>query len=139
MSANINLVLLAGNLTRDPELKYIPSGQGVCTFSIAVNRSWTQDNGEKKEAVGFFRIVAWGKLGEICNEYLKKGAPVMVDGRLDSRSWDAPDGSKRTTIEVVAAHVHFLGAKPQGEAKTASKPTKAVTDKELMPDDEVPF
>lgn len=137
MSANINIVIISGNLTRDPELKYLPSGQAVGTFSIAVNRSYSTDSGEKKESVSFFRVVAWAKLGEICNEFLKKGSAVMVDGRLESRSWET-DGVKKTTIEVIAAHVHFLSPKnsaPTEVKKSTSKKSSEFTDEELKPDD----
>src|SRR5262245_11236047 len=99
MAASLNKVMLMGNLTRDPELRYIPSGQGVATFTIAVNRAYNSQSGEKKEEVSFIRVVAWGKTGENCNQYLKKGSPVFVEGRLQSRSWEAQDGSKRSTLE----------------------------------------
>src|SRR3990167_7866642 len=109
MAANLNRVLLIGNLTRDPELRYIPSGQAVTTFTLAVNRTYMAGTGEKKEEVSFIRIVVWAKRAEVCHEYLRKGSPVFVEGRLQSRSWDAPDGTKRSTIEVVAQNVQFLG------------------------------
>lgn len=108
MAASFNKVLLMGNLTRDPELRYIPSGQAVATFSVAVNRVYNSPSGEKKEEVSFIRVVVWARMAENCNEYLKKGSPVFVEGRLQSRSWDAPDGTKRSTIEVVAQSVQFL-------------------------------
>ena len=108
--ASLNKVLLMGNLTRDPELRYIPSGSAVCSFTIASNRVYKTPNGEKKEEVSFVRVVVWGRMGEICSEYLKKGRPVFVEGRLQSRSWDGPDGQKRNTIEVIALNVQFLGA-----------------------------
>ncbi|MBI4358367.1 MAG: single-stranded DNA-binding protein [Candidatus Omnitrophica bacterium] len=116
MAANLNRVLLIGNLTRDPELRYIPSGQAVTTFTLAVNRTYVASTGEKKEEANFIRIVVWAKRAEVCHEYLRKGSPVFVEGRLQSRSWDAPDGTKRSTIEVVAQNVQFLG---RGSAKPA--------------------
>lgn len=145
-----------GNLTRDPELRYIPSGQGVTSFTIAVNRVYNSQSGEKKEEVSFIRVVVWGRMAENCNEYLKKGSPVFVEGRLQSRTWDAQDGTKRSTIEVIAQSVQFLsrgGARggdapsmdaadeaifdePQGKSSKGSVP---VSDKELQPDDEIPF
>lgn len=156
MAASFNKVLLMGNLTRDPELRYIPSGQGVTTFTIAVNRVYNSQSGEKKEEVSFIRVVVWGKMAENCNEYLKKGSPVFVEGRLQSRTWDAQDGTKRSTIEVVAQSVQFLSrgtgksAEMPSEAsesdaifddqpKRASKSSVPVSDKELQPDDEIPF
>ena len=106
--ASFNKVLLIGNLTRDTELRYIPSGSAVASFTLAVNRVYKLQSGEKKEEVSFVRIVVWGRMAEVCGEYLKKGSPVFVEGRLQSRSWDGPDGQKRSTIEVVANNVQFL-------------------------------
>ena len=108
MAASFNKVLLMGNLTRDPELRYIPSGQAVTSFTVAVNRNYVATTGEKKEEVSFLRIVVWGRRAEVCNEYLKKGSPVFVEGRLQTRSWDAPDGTKRSAVEVIAQNVQFL-------------------------------
>lgn len=156
MAASLNRVMLIGNLTRDPELRYIPSGQGVTSFTIAVNRTYNSQSGEKKEEVSFVRVVAWARLAEICNEYLKKGSSVFIEGRLQSRSWDAPDGSKRSTIEVIAQNVQFLskssrsgtGGEPQMEAdesifeepgSAVPKGSIAINDSELKPDDQVPF
>lgn len=107
--------MIIGNLTRDPELRYIPSGQAVATFTVAANRSYTSAAGEKKDEVSFIRVVVWGRHAEICNEYLKKGSSVFVEGRLQSRSWEAQDGTKRSTIEVISQSVQFLG-RPSGRA-----------------------
>ncbi len=154
MAASLNKVLLIGNLTRDPELRYIPSGQPVTSFSIAVNRVYLSQTGEKKEEVSFIRCVVWGKRAEVCNEYLKKGSPVFVEGRLQSRSWEAQDGSKRSTIEVVAMNVQFLSKgggrqesspeMPEADAIFEEQPGSpsgkaSVSAKELQPDDEIPF
>ncbi|MBN1493189.1 MAG: single-stranded DNA-binding protein [Candidatus Omnitrophica bacterium] len=119
MAARLNKVFLIGNLTRDPELRYVTSGQPVVSFSIAVNRVFTSQSGEKKEEASFIRVVVWGRLAEVCNEYLKKGAPIFVEGRLQSRSWEAQDGSKRNTIEVVANNIQFLG-RAQGSTRSDS-------------------
>ena len=119
--ANFNKVLLMGNLTRDPELRYIPSGAAVATFTIAVNRVYTTQTGEKKKDVCFVRVVVWGKTAEICGEYLSKGSPVFVDGRLQSRTWVGQDGQKRNTIEVVADNVQFLRTKAQAEMAESSQ------------------
>src|SRR3989338_8625996 len=108
MAASLNRVLLIGNLTRDPELRYIPSGQAVTTFTIAVNRTYMAAAGDKKEETSFIRVVVWAKRAEVCHEYLRKGSPVFVEGRLKSRSLDGPDGTKRSTIEVIAQNVQFL-------------------------------
>ncbi len=108
--ANLNKVLLIGNLTRDPELRYIPSGSAVTSFTLAMNRVYKLQTGEKKEETAFVRVVVWARLAEVCAEYLKKGSPVFVEGRLQSRSWDGPDGQKRSTIEVIAMNVQFMRA-----------------------------
>ena len=107
--ANLNKVFMIGNLTRDPELRYIPSGTAVATFTVASNRSYTSAAGEKKEEACFVRVVSWARQAELAAEYLAKGSPVFVEGRLQSRSWETPDGQKRSTIEVVAQNIQFLG------------------------------
>ncbi|MCX5680385.1 MAG: single-stranded DNA-binding protein [Candidatus Omnitrophica bacterium] len=106
--ANLNKVFLIGNLTRDPELRYIPSGSAVATFTVAVNRVFNTQAGEKKEQVSFIRVVVWGRRAEVCGEYLSKGSPVFVEGRLQSRDWETQDGQKRSTTEVVADNIQFL-------------------------------
>jgi len=126
MAASLNKVLLIGNLTRDPELRYVPSGTAVATFSIAVNRVYTSQAGEKKEEVSFIRIVVWGRRAEVCGEYLSKGSPVFIEGRIQSRSWEGQDGQKRSTTEVIADNVQFLrGAGTTG--KGDSQPAKSDT------------
>ncbi len=112
--ANLNKVFLMGRLARDPELRYIPSGTAVATFTVASNRAYTMASGEKREETCFVRIVAWGRQAELCGEYLTKGAPVFVEGRMQSRSWETPDGQKRSTLEVVAQNVQFLGKPMKG-------------------------
>jgi single-strand DNA-binding protein len=107
---SLNKVILIGNLTRDPELRYTPQGSGVATFGIATNRSWTTEAGEKKDEVEFHNIVVWNRLAEICAEYLTKGKQVYVEGRLSSREWEGQDGQKRRTTEVIANEIIFLGA-----------------------------
>ncbi|MFH1836603.1 MAG: single-stranded DNA-binding protein [Candidatus Omnitrophota bacterium] len=120
MAASLNKVFLMGNLTRDPELRYVPSGTAVANFSVAVNRAYKDNAGEKKEDVSFIRVVVWGKMAEICGEYLTKGRPVLVEGRLKSRSWEAQDGQKRSALDVVATSVQFLGSRPAGGASPPS-------------------
>ena len=124
--ASFNKVLLMGNLTRDPELRYVPSGTAVATFTVAVNRVYTSQAGEKKEEVSFIRIVVWGRRAEVCGEYLSKGSPVFVEGRLQSRSWEGQDGQKRSTIEVVADNVQFLRSGSAEKSPDASSKTDAV-------------
>lgn len=107
--ANYNRVILAGNLTRDPELRYIPSGQPVANFSVAINRNYITQSGERREETSFIPIVVWRKQAETCNQYLRKGSPVLVEGKLQQRSWETQDGQRRSIIEVVADRVVFLG------------------------------
>ena len=121
--ANLNKVFLIGNLTRDPELRYIPSGTAVATFTVASNRSYNSASGEKKEDVCFVRVVSWARQAELCGEYLFKGSPVFVEGRLQSRSWETPDGQKRSTIEVVAQNIQFLG-RPRGAGSETGRGTR---------------
>lgn len=106
---NVNRVILAGNLTRDPELRYTPGGRAVTKFGIAINRVYLTSNGERKEEVDYIPIVVWGKQAESCSQFLSKGRPVLVDGRLSYRTWETTDGQRRSAIEVVAFRVQFLG------------------------------
>lgn len=111
MAANLNKVFLMGNLTRDPELRYVPSGTAVANFTIAVNRVYKDHSGEKKEEASFIRVVVWGRMAEVCGEYLVKGKPVLVEGRLKSRTWDGQDGQKRSALDVIADRVQFMGTR----------------------------
>lgn len=134
--ASLNRVLLIGNLTRDPELKYLPSGSAVCEFSIAVNRNWTdKKTGDKKEEVSFIDIVSWGRTAEICAEYLKKGRSTFVEGRLQQDRWeDQKTGQKRSKIRVNAESVQFLGGRPTGAEGGELAPKQQV-----VPEEDVPF
>lgn len=105
---SLNKVMLIGNLTRDPELKYTPSGTGVCTFGLATNREWTDSAGQKQEGAEFHRLVAWGKLGEICSQLLTKGRKTYVEGRLQTRAWKSQDGADRQVTEVVIEEMILL-------------------------------
>lgn len=109
-SRSWNRVELIGNLTRDTELRYTPNGAAVCTFGLATNRTYVAD-GEKKEEVDFHRIVAWNKLGELCNQLLKKGDKVFLSGRLQSRSWEAADGTTKQTVEIVVEDMILLNSR----------------------------
>lgn len=108
MARSFNQVILMGNLTRDPELRQTPNGQSVCSFSLALNRSYKGADGNWQEATDFIDVVAWGPLGERVSQYLTKGRPCLVNGRLQSRSWEQ-EGQKRSKVEVVAQDVTFLG------------------------------
>jgi single-strand DNA-binding protein len=114
MARSFNQVILMGNLTRDPELRSIPSGQQVCSFSLALNRSYKGADGNWQEATDYIDVVAWGPLGERVAQYLSKGRPCLVNGRLQSRSWEQ-DGQKRSKVEVNAQDVTFLGGPGGGE------------------------
>jgi len=138
--ANYNRVILAGNLTRDPELRYIPSGQPVTNFTIAINRNYTTQSGERREETSFIPIVVWGRQAETCNQYLTKGRGVLVEGRLQQRSWETQEGQKKSIIEVVADRVVFLGGaksveEPEGEGES-SEPQHII---EENPKEELPF
>ena len=111
MARSLNKVMLIGNLTRDPEMRYTPQGTAVCTFGVATNRSWTTDTGEKKEDVEFHNVVAWNKLAEICAQLLKKGRKVYVEGRLSTRSWQGQDGTQKQRTEVVINDMVILDKK----------------------------
>lgn len=108
---SINMVVIGGNLTRDPELKYLTNGTPVCNFNVAVNEKYTKD-GQTKENVCFLEVVAWKKTGELVAEYLRKGSPVVVEGKLSQDTWEK-DGKKQTKTKVTASKVHFVG--PKGE------------------------
>ena len=110
--ANLNRVFLMGNLTRDPELRYTPSGTAVTNLRIAVNRRYKTQSGELKEETAFITVVAWGKQAETCTQFLTKGKPIFVEGRLQMRSWESADGQKHNILEVRASRVQFLG-RPQ--------------------------
>lgn len=126
--ANLNQVFLIGNLTRDPELRYVPSGKAVANLGLATNRVFTTQEGEKKEEACFVQIVIWGKQAENCSQYLNKGSQICIEGRLQSRSWETEDGAKRSTLEVVARRVQFLdkiGKSTGGEEINRERTSKA--------------
>lgn len=114
MAGNLNKVFLLGNLTRDPELRHTANGNSVASFSIAVNRTYKGNDGDLKKETSYFNIVVWGKMGENCAKYLSKGRPVLVEGRLQNRSWEAEDGTKRYATDIVADNVQFLGSASSG-------------------------
>jgi single-strand DNA-binding protein len=112
----VNKVILIGNLGADPELRYTPGGQAVCDIRMATNESWTDKSGQKQERVEWHRVVVWGKMAEVCKQYLTKGQRLYVEGRLQTRSWDDKEGQKRYSTEIIANDFMFLGgAGPGGE------------------------
>lgn len=117
---SLNKVQLIGNLTRDPELRYTPSGTAVCSFTVATNREWTVESGEKREEAEFTRIVSWNKLAELCSQLLLKGRKVYVEGRLQTRSWIGQDGNQRQSTEVVISDMIILDSK---RVETIGQPT----------------
>ena len=124
MARSFNQEILMGNLTRDPELRTTPNGTSVCGFSLALNRSYRGSDGEWQEATDFIDIVAWGPLGERVAQYLTKGRAALVNGRLQSRSWEQ-DGQKRSKVEVVANDVTFLGGQGAGPATDGGRAAPA--------------
>ena len=120
--ASLNKVLLIGNLTKDPELRYTPNGTAVTNLRVAVNRKFKDRTGELKEDTCFITVTAWDKQAEICNQYLQKGRAVFVEGILQSRSWETGDGQKRSTIDVRAERIQFLGGAVKTEGATGSEP-----------------
>ena len=167
MAKSLNRVMLIGNMTRDPEMRYTPQGTAVCTFGVATNRSWNTDSGEKKEDVEFHNVVAWNKLAEICANLLKKGRKVYVEGRLATRSWQGTDGTQKQRTEVVISDMLILDKKsdevgggeievpepkiesqeapvesvekPAKKDKKASASVEATADKEEVGEEDIPF
>lgn len=148
---NLNKAMLLGNLTRDPESRVIPSGQQVVSFGIATNRMWTDAKGAKQQKTEFHNIVAWGKLAQICGQYLKKGQLVYVEGRIENRSWDAADGSKKNRTEIVLENMQMgprFGGNRDGGVQMASAgashasndpiPVIEIDKEEIKPED-LPF
>lgn len=137
----INKVMISGRLTRDPELRYTPSGIAVTTLRMAVNSSFFSKEKEKREEVCYIDVVAWRRQAETCVEYLRKGSPAFIEGRLQSRSWETQDGQKRSTIEVQADRVQFLEwggdreKAPASESESAPPPTAPPAGD----DDDIPF
>ena len=113
--ANINRVVLVGNLTRDPELKHLPSGTALCSLRIAVNTRRKDESGQWTDKPNYFDITVWGQQGENCAQYLAKGRPVAIDGRLEWREWQDQSGQKRQAIDIIADSVQFLGSREGGE------------------------
>ncbi len=141
--ATVNKVMLIGNLTRDPELRYTPQGSAVCEFALALNHSYTnKQTGQKVEEVSFIDIVAWARTAEICAEYLKKGRQVFVEGRLKQDRWESPEGKKMSKVRVIAENVQFLGARPAGGGWGAAPAAEGAAEpapEAPPPGEDVPF
>ena len=148
MARGIAHVTLVGNLTRDPELRQTPGGTPVCQLGVAVNSSYKDSSGQWVEKPNFFDVVVWGTQGENCARYLAKGRQVAVDGRLDQRSWDAQDGTKRSKVEIIADTVMFIGGQAgevrEPAARGAAKPASDAAAQDDFRDidfggDDIPF
>ncbi|MHB8059700.1 MAG: single-stranded DNA-binding protein [Gaiellaceae bacterium] len=140
--ANINRVVLVGNLTRDPELRQTPSGTSVCKLRVAVNtRQKDSATGQWGDKPNYFDVTVWGNQGESCAQYLAKGRPVAIDGRLDWREWDAQDGTKRQAVEIIAENVQFLGSRESSGESSSFVPqgTPAASADFGPTDDDIPF
>jgi len=136
MARSLNKVMLIGNLTRDPEMRYTPQGTAVCTFGVATNRDWKTEAGEKKEDVEFHNVVAWNKLAEICSQLLKKGRKVFVEGRLATRSWQGQDGAQKQRTEVVISDMVILDRKmdePGADVEMAAVQTEPAVEESQEP------
>lgn len=133
--ATFNQVILLGNLTRDPEIRFTPGGDAVASFGLAVNNRYKKD-GEVKEEVSFFDVEAWKKTAELCGEYLAKGRPVLIQGRLKQDRWEDDHGNKRSKIKVVAMAVQFLGSKDKEDAPAGAPAGGAAPPPD---DDDIPF
>jgi single-strand DNA-binding protein len=135
--ASVNKVILIGNLGRDPELRYTPSGTAVANFTVATNETWKDKDGTKQEHTEWHRVVAWGKLAEIAGEYLRKGRQVYIEGSIRSRTYKDKDGNDRTAVEIRADNMVMLGRQEGGssEGKAASEAAPP----EYTPDDDIPF
>ncbi|MFQ5491369.1 MAG: single-stranded DNA-binding protein [Phycisphaerae bacterium] len=125
--ANFNKVILAGNLTRDPELSYTPNSTAICKFGMAINRNWRGQDGEKHEETCFVDLTAFGRQAETLNQYMKKGRPLLVEGRLNYSQWTSQEGQKRSKLEVVINAFQFLGGPRDGDAsrQPAAAPASA--------------
>jgi len=126
MAMSLNRAQIIGNLTRDPEVRQIPGGQMVASFGVATNFTWMDSSGEKKEKAEFHNVVAWGKLAEICGNYLKKGGKVFIEGRIQTRDWEAEDGTKRYRTEIVAENMIMLDRKSGGSGGQPMAATEPV-------------
>lgn len=154
--ANVNKVILIGNVTRDPEVKFTPKGSAVTDVSLAINRNYTLDNGEKREETTYVDVELWGRLAEIAGEYAKKGRPIYIEGRLRMDSWeDKTSGQKRSRMKVVGENLQLLGGRPSGGSsgggeyegggqqesrpQRTSRPAPSQPPQSSEPDDDIPF
>lgn len=137
--------IIVGHLGRAPETRYTPGGKNVCDFSVAVSKAWTDANGEKQEKTDWYKVTTWGKLAEICQQYLDKGRQVLVEGEVSASAWTDKEGNPRATLELNAREVRFLGSAPSSDEKPAAKPAPKPASKQALPDnyddeeEDIPF
>ncbi len=145
MANGLNKAILIGNLGRDPEVRYTPGGLAVANFSMATSETWTNKEGEKETRTEWHRIVAWGKLGEICGEYLSKGKQIYIEGRIQNREWEDKEGNKRYTTEITASQMLMLGSRESaGESRPSpssdmDSPNLPEPPNSKTRDDDIPF
>ncbi len=138
--ASINKVILIGNLGADPEVRYAPSGTAVASFRLATTEQWTGKDGSKEEKTEWHRIVAFGRLGEVCGEYLHKGKQVYIEGRIQTKAWEDKEGVKRYTTEIIATTMQMLSSgRRDGDASDRMNERPPVEEPLSIPDDEIPF
>ena len=140
--ASVNKVILIGNLGRDPEVRYTPSGTAVANFTLATTEVWTNKDGEKQSHTEWHRIVAWRRLGEICGEYLSKGKQVYIEGRIRTNEWEDQEGNKRRTTEIEAQNMQMLGSRAPSEPRDVgdeSSGPESATASGGPPEDDIPF
>ena len=131
--------IVVGYLGRDPELRFTPSGQQVCSFSVATSRSWTDQSGQQQEKTTWFRVTAWGKLAELCHQYLSKGRLVLVEGEVDASAWTGQTGEPRASLELNARNVRFLGGRDMVGGPMAARPSGGSMEAPAMEDEDSPF
>jgi len=143
VAGSVNKVILIGRLGKDPEVRYTATSQPVCRFSVATDESWTdKTTGHKQERTEWHNIVVWGRLGEICGEYLNKGSQAYIEGKLQAREWTGRDGKPNRSTEIVAREVVFMGAKPSGQKREKTRGPKDPNDFPEPPkeeNDDIPF
>ncbi|MCK4223828.1 MAG: single-stranded DNA-binding protein [candidate division Zixibacteria bacterium] len=135
----VNKVILIGNLGKDPELRYLPSGQSVTKFPLATGSKWKDKDGQWQDRTDWHNIVAFGRTAEVCNEYLKKGSQVYVEGRIQTRSYDDRDGNKKWITEIIAQSMQMLGRKGEPEAEVAEETGQPMAEETKTEDDDLPF
>lgn len=136
---SLNKVFLMGNLTRDPELKYMDNGSALVTFCIAVSSSWTTPEGEKREEVAFVDISMFGKRAEVINEYFAKGSPIFIEGRIKFRQWETKEGQKRNALSVKATDFQFIGQTKKGGKKKEAEPSSPERPSGPIDEEDIPF